>query len=85
MREVRVRIGKGGRVETDFHGFLDDDCLEEADRLAALLSGLGLEMNLRERAMKTMAARLGEAGVDAGEVGAKPQEGTRAREGRVGG
>lgn len=76
MREVRVRVGKSGRIETDFTGFLDEDCLDEADRLAKALSGLGLSVSLRDRVMKSMAARLEEAGT---QVEPDTQTGTGAR------
>lgn len=80
MREVHVRIGKGGRIETDFRGFLDDDCLDEADRLAKALSGLGLSLNLRDRVMKSVEARMAEAGMDAG-AEAEARARARARQG----
>ncbi|MBT9260139.1 MAG: hypothetical protein KM310_10390 [Clostridiales bacterium] len=61
-REVHVVVGKNGRLETDFRGFLDDDCLLEADRLGEALKALGLSANLVDRVMKDMAQRLREAG-----------------------
>ncbi|MBX5477106.1 MAG: hypothetical protein IRZ18_08315 [Clostridia bacterium] len=80
MREVRVKIGERGRIETDFRGFLDDDCLDEADRLAAALHALGLTVELGERRLKTAVERRQESGEPL--PGAAP---TAAEDARTGG
>ncbi|MBE3589262.1 MAG: hypothetical protein IMW98_00360 [Firmicutes bacterium] len=79
-REVRVRIGERGRIETDFHGFVDDDCFDEADRLAEALRALGLSVELRERRVKPAVERRLEAGEPLPGAGAAA-EGTPRAEG----
>jgi hypothetical protein len=54
-REIRFRIRKDGRVETEFSGFPGEDCLAEAKNLAEALSSLGLKMTVQEVIMKTPA------------------------------
>jgi len=48
MRKVEVRINEKGEVETNFIGFVGDECLVEAEKLRLALAAMGLEAVVRE-------------------------------------
>ncbi|MEW6032995.1 MAG: hypothetical protein AB1645_08995 [Bacillota bacterium] len=43
-RKITVEITRSGEIKADFAGFAGDDCVEEADRLAAVLARFGLSV-----------------------------------------
>ncbi len=72
---IEVRIDELGRVRVEFSGFAGDLCLEEAERLQKVLSGLGLEVSAGNLVMKS-------AGQIEGELGIEPTKGDGIRTGR---
>jgi hypothetical protein len=63
-REIRVKVERDGSVEADFRGFVGDDCLEEAERLAGILARFGLEVDPVGARKKTPAEIEAETGVE---------------------
>jgi len=63
-RKITVTVERDGSVEADFSGFTGDDCVEEADRLAEVLSRFGLKVNPAEARKKTAAEIEAETGVE---------------------
>lgn len=51
-REIVLKIGRDGGVETELSGFPGQDCIVEAEKLQRALAGLGLRLNLDDIAMK---------------------------------
>jgi len=41
-KRVAVQVNKDGTIRAEFSGFAGDDCVDQAERLRAVLAGLGL-------------------------------------------
>ncbi|HDN17994.1 MAG TPA: DUF2997 domain-containing protein [Candidatus Bathyarchaeota archaeon] len=45
MREIRVTVGKDGKVKIDMIGYIGQSCLLDANRLIGLLKNLGVDVS----------------------------------------
>lgn len=63
-RQVVLKVGRDGGVETEFSGFPGQDCISEAEKLQQVLAGLGLRLNIDDMAMKSPEAIAAETGAD---------------------
>ncbi|GEM_PF-1679868 len=45
MREIRVTVGKDGKVKIDMIGYVGQACLLDADKLIGLLKSLGVDVS----------------------------------------
>jgi hypothetical protein len=63
-REVEVSIGKDGELRVEFSGFAGDECLDEAERLQAVLASLGLEIAVEALQKKSAAQIERELGIE---------------------
>ncbi|MEW6724435.1 MAG: hypothetical protein AB1331_05880 [Bacillota bacterium] len=52
-RRVQIKVNRRGEVETEFIGFLGDECIEEADRIRSVLARYGLEIGLVDAIRKS--------------------------------
>jgi len=41
-RKVDVRVDRDGHLKAEFSGFVGDECIDQAERLRAVLAGFGL-------------------------------------------
>lgn len=76
-KKVEVRVDRDGRVLTEFSGFAGDTCIDEAEKLRAVLAGFGLLVEPLSVEHKDPAAIAAEVGEDeeAREVVRKKVEG----------
>lgn len=63
-RQITLKIGRDGGVETELSGFPGQDCVSEAERLQRALAGLGLKLSLDDIAMKLPETVAAETSVD---------------------
>ncbi|MHB8928101.1 MAG: DUF2997 domain-containing protein [Bacillota bacterium] len=47
-KKVEVVVAPDGRIETNFIGFLGDECFDEAEKLKRALQAVGLEIDPAE-------------------------------------
>jgi len=45
MREIRVVVGRNGKVKIDMIGYTERVCLLDVDRLIEILRGLGVDVS----------------------------------------
>ena len=76
-RSVRFTISRDGTVETEFTGFPDEECLNEAEALKSVLKKFGLKVGPQKIAMKLPDQIDQELGVHT----AQPQQKERAKVG----
>lgn len=76
-KRVVVTVNDRGEIRTDFVGFQGDECLDEAERLSAILKNLGLRLGVQEIRRKSPAETEREAGTD--ETGEERGIGTARR------
>lgn len=61
---IEIRVDERGRLRVEFIGFAGELCLEEAERLQKVLSGLGLKVTVSDLEMKTAAQIEQELGIE---------------------
>lgn len=71
---IEVRVDERGRLRVEFIGFAGEMCLEEAERLQKVLSGLGLKVKVSDLQMKSSDQIQRELGLDQ-----KPTRGVETR------
>lgn len=62
-KRVDVQVHKDGTLRAEFSGFAGDDCLDQAERLRAVLAGFGLLIDpvmVERKDPGQIAAELGE-------------------------
>ncbi len=47
-KEVEFEITDDGQIRVEFSGFPGDACIDEAEKLEKILSGLGLDIELKD-------------------------------------
>lgn len=62
--KIEIRIDDSGRLHLEFSGFSGDLCLEEAERLQKVLSGLGVTVSVSDLVMKSAGEIERELGID---------------------
>jgi len=63
-RRVIVTVSDRGEIRTDFAGFVGDECLEESERLSAILASFGIRLGVQEIRRKSPAEVEKEMGHD---------------------